>query len=445
MLALSAPIVLSQLAQVSNGLVDTAMVGRLGPTALAGVALGSSVFFWIALMCLGVVLAVGPMVSQAHGARDDTGVARSVRQGLWMALALTLPCLAVLYSVEPLLDLTGQDAEVQRIAGGYLRAVAWGIFPFLGFGALRSFVEGLARPVPVTVIALSAVGVNVLANYTYIYGRFGFPEMGPVGVGWATATSFWYLFAAMVLYVMAKRSLRHYGIFAELRRPDLAYFRDLFRIGWPIGISFGIESGLFTATAILAGALGAASLAAHQIALQCAAFTFMVPLSVGIAGSVRVGQAIGAGRVDAARRSGWTAIGLSFLFMCGTALLFLTLPEPLIGVFLQTDRPENRAVVELGITLLGIAGAFQVFDGIQAAAAGALRGMKDTRLPMLIGLVTYWGLGLTTAYVLGLHKGYGAPGLWWGLVIGLAGAAIGLTLRFRLQIGRMGRAYVDSL
>ncbi len=434
MLLLAAPIVLSQLAQVSNGLVDTLMAGPLGPESLAGVALGASVFFWPVIICLGIVLAVGPMVSQAHGAGDDEAVTRATRQGLWMALVLTLPAVGALYVAGPLLVYSGQDAEVQRIATGYLRAIVWGVFPFLGFGALRSFIEGLSKPVLVTVIALSGVGVNALANWTYIHGHFGFPRMGAVGVGWATATSFWYLFLTLVLLMQTQRTFRRYGVLAHLRRPDRTYFRELFRIGWPMGLSFGIEIGLFTTTAILVGSLGATSLAAHQIALQCAAFTFMVPLAIGIAGSVRVGQAVGRGQMASAARAGWTAIGLSFLFMCGTAVVFLTIPEIIIGRFLDPSETRNVPVVALGVTLLGIAGVFQVFDGIQAAAIGALRGLKDTRTPMLIGLVTYWGLGLTTAYVLGLRLGYGAPGLWWGLVIGLAGAAVGMTSRFAWQM-----------
>ncbi len=445
MLLLAGPIVLSQLAQISNGLVDTIMVGQLGPTALAGVALGSSVFFTTALVCLGVVLAVGPMVSQAAGAGDPESVTRSTRQGLWMALVLAVPCFVFLQFIEPLLALTGQDPAVQEIAGGYLRAVAWGLLPFLGFGVLRSFVEGLERPTPVTIIALTAVGVNILANDTYIHGRYGLPEMGAVGVGWATTTSFWYLFVALALFTQAQPVFRRYHVFRRLRRPDPAYFRELFRIGWPIGVQFGIESGLFMATALMAGALGALPLAAHQIALQCAAFTFMVPLSVGLAGSVRVGQAVGAGNPAGARLAGWTAIALALLFMCGTAVVFLTIPRALIGLFLDGTEAVNRPVIELGIVLLGVAGAFQVFDGVQAAAAGALRGLKDTRVPMLIGLATYWGVGLTGAWVMGFRLGWGAPGLWWGLVLGLAAAAVGLTLRFNRRSKQMSRLYVDSV
>lgn len=444
-LLLASPIVLSQLAQVSNGLVDTIMVGQLGPTALAGVALGSSVFFWVALVCLGIILAVGPMVSQAAGAGDAESVTRSTRQGFWMALILAAPLAILLQFAEPILVFTRQDPEVQRIAGGYLRAVAWGLLPFLGFGVLRSFVEGLERPTPVTIIALTAVGVNIFANDTYIHGRYGVPEMGAVGVGWATTTSFWFLFVALALFTQARPVFRRYQIFRRLRRPDPTYFRELFRIGWPIGVQFGTESGLFTLTALMAGALGATSLAAHQIALQCAAFTFMVPLSVGLAGSVRVGQAVGAGNPVGARRAGWTAIGLALLFMCGAALVFLTVPRALIGLFLDPTRAENLPVIELAVVLLGIAGAFQVFDGVQAAAAGALRGLKDTRLPMLIGAAAYWGVGLTSAYGFGLALGHGAPGLWWGLVLGLAAAAIGLTMRFHRRSGQISRVYLDSV
>jgi MATE family multidrug resistance protein len=436
-LVLAGPIVLSQVAQVSMGFVDTAMVGRLGATALAGIALGSSVFFTLAMVCLGIVIAAGPMVAQAVGAGDESGAARSVRQALWTAAGLGALGGLLLALAGPLLALMGQPPDVQALAAGYLRAIAWGLPAFLGFGALRAFAEGIERPIPVTVIALSAVGVNVVANLGFVFGRWGLPEMGAVGVGWASTTSFWYLFGAMALFVRFKPEFARFGIFRGLRRPDPPVLRELVSIGWPIGISFGIESGLFAVTAVMMGWIGATQLAAHQIALQLAAMTFMVALAVSLAGTVRVGQAVGRANAVDVRRAGWTAVALGTGFMLISATVFLTVPNALIALFLDTGDADNAAVVALAVHLLAIAGAFQLVDGLQVGAAGALRGLKDTRVPMLIGLATYWGVGLTAGYLLAFWAGMGAPGLWWGLVLGLASAALGLSLRFRRKTRRL--------
>lgn len=430
-LALAGPVVAAQLAQISMGFVDTVMVGRLGSEALAGVALGNTIFFFVLVVCMGVVMAVGPMVAQAYGAGEVEPIGRSVRQGLWLGLVLTVPAFLLLWNIAPVLRWLGQAETTVEGAAGYLRAIVWGALPFLWFMALRSFIEGISRPLSVTAITFVGVGLNIGANYVLMFGKLGFPALGLVGTGWASTCVFWFLFLALTAFIQAQPSLRGYGIFTELRRPDGDYFRALFRIGWPIGVSLGIESGLFTTTAILMGWLGTAALAAHQVALQCAAFTFMVPLGVGIAASVRVGQAAGRGDAAGVRRAGWVGIGLAACFMLGGALLFWTLPEAIVSLYLDLDDPANADVVRLAVTLLGIAAVFQLFDGIQVSAAGALRGLKDTRVPMLIGFVAYWVIGLSAGVLLGFGLGWGAPGLWWGLVTGLAAAALLLSLRFR--------------
>ncbi len=443
-LILAGPVVISQLAQVSMGFVDTVMAGRLGPTALAAIGLGSSISFTLSLLFLGVVMATGPMVSQAMGAGTPDLASRAVRQGLWAAMGLGLIGLLLLKSAGPLMGLMQQPPAVQELATGYLSAIAWGIPAFLGFGALRAFAEGVERPVPVTIIALSAVGVNVVANLGFVFGRWGLPELGAVGVGWASTTSFWYLFGAMALFVRLKPEFARFHIFSGLRRPDWPTLGEIMRIGWPIGFTFGIESGLFMTTAILMGMVGETQLAAHQIALQLAAMTFMVALAVSLAGTVRVGNAAGRGDLQGVRWAGWTATVVGTSFMVISATVFLTFPDVLIGLFLDVDDPASTAVVELAVVLLGIAGAFQLVDGIQVGAAGALRGLKDTLAPMLIGLVTYWGIGLTTGCVLTFGFDMGAPGLWWGLVVGLASAAVGLSLRFWRKT-RQPLAMVESV
>jgi MATE family multidrug resistance protein len=443
-LRLAVPVVAAQLAQMSMGLADTIMVGRLGTEALAGVALGNTIFFFLLLVSMGVVMAIGPMVSQGHGAGDRETIERSVRQGFWLGAALAVPAFVLLWNVAPLLRAIGQPPDTVSAAEGYLHAIVWGYLPFLWFMALRSFVEGLSRPLPVTVIASAGVALNIAANYTLMYGAFGLPAMGLVGTGWASTMVYWYLLLALALFVSRDSTLRGYRVFRKIGRPDPRYFRELVRIGWPIGVSLGVESGLFMATALMIGLIGTTALAAHQVALQCAAFTFMVPLGVGMAASIRVGQAAGRGDRHGVRRAGFVGIGLAALFMSAAAVGFRVLPEMIIGFFLDLDEPSNQPVVDLAVVLLGVAAIFQVFDGIQVSAAGALRGLKDTRWPMVIGFVAYWLIGLTSGSVFGFVFGWGAEGLWWGLVLGLAAASLLLTLRFHRLAG-LDDGYVESI
>ncbi len=434
LLLLAGPVAAAQVGQTLNGFVDTVMVGRLGPVELAGVALGNSTFFFLLVMSIGVVIAVGPMVSQAYGAGQNEPIGRSVRQGLWLGVALTIPVFLVIWNAAPIWRLMGQDEQAIIIAQQYLRAIVWGFMPMLWFVALRSFVEAVTRPWPVTFIVFAGVALNIGANYVLMFGKLGFPAMGLVGTGWASTIVYWFLFLSLLGYVQTIPRFRVFRLFARLGKPDPKYFRELIRIGWPIGASLGIEVGLFAATAFLVGTLGSTPLAAHQVAIQCASVTFMVPLGIGIAASVRVGQAVGRGDPVGARWAGYLGVMLSALFMLGTAILFWTAPRAVISLYLDLSDPVNAEVVTLAVTLLGIAAIFQIFDGVQVSAAGGLRGLKDTRVPMLIGFVSYWLLGLPISAALGFWAGWGATGLWWGFVLGLASAAVLLTTRFYRRV-----------
>lgn len=431
---LAGPVVAAQLGQISMGFIDTVMVGRLGSAQLAAVALGNTTFFFTLILCMGMVVAVGPMVSQAFGAGEHDPIGRSVRQGLWLGVALFIPGFLILYNIAPFLRWIGQEEETLVLAQAYLRAIVWGFLPFLWFAALRSFVEAISRPWPVTFITFAGVALNIGANYVLMYGKLGFPALGVVGTGWASTIVFWFIFLLLALYVQAVPRFNSYHVFSRLGKPDPQYFRELFRIGWPIGVSYGIEAGLFMVTALMIGTLGAVPLAAHQVAIQCAAFTFMVPLGIGIATSVRVGQAVGRRDPEGARWAGYLGIMLSAAFMLGMATLFWTIPRSIISLYLDLSNPANADVVALAVTLLGIAAFFQLFDGVQVAAAGALRGLKDTRVPMILAFFSYWILGLSIGYTLGFQSGWGSVGLWWGLVVGLAAAACLLTLRFHRHV-----------
>lgn len=430
-LLLAGPVVAAQLGHISMSFIDTLMVGRLGPDALAGVALGGSLFFFVFVVSLGVLMAVGPMVSHAYGAGESEPIGRSVRQGFWLALCTGLPSVVILWNAEPLLRLSGQEEIAIAGAISYLRAIVWGFIPALGTVVLRGFMEALGRPWPVTIITFAGVIVNAVSNYLLMFGVPGLiPALGLAGTGWASTIVFTSMFLGLAAYIFFRRDLRVFGVFDSIGRPDPAYFRELVRIGWPIGVTMGVESSLFVVTALMMGSLGTLPLAAHQIAIQCAAFTFMVPLGIGMATSVRVGQAAGRRDLSGARAAGLTGIGLAALAMSMAAVLFWTIPESIVALYLDPSVAENRPVMSLAVSLLGIAAVFQIFDGFQVSAGGALRGLKDTRVPMIIGTFSYLGIGLATGYVSGFVAGFGAQGLWWGLVLGLAAAAGLLTWRF---------------
>lgn len=436
LLKLAGPIALSQVAQTSMGFVDTVFVGRLGATSLAAISLGSMIHFTALLLCLGTVLAVGPLVSQAVGAQNEVEIRRYTRQGLWLASFLTPLVMLVDWSAVYWLQRLQQPPEVIAITGEYMRAVSWSVFPFLAFGAIRSWLEALNRPLPVTFIAVSAVLVNLLGNYVFIYGHFGVPAFGAVGAGYATALSYFYMLSAIVAYALNVETLRKYKVFDKWRAPDSTYLWNLFKVGAPMGVTFGIESGLFMITAILIGQLGTIPLAAHQIALQLASLSFMIPLSIALASTIRVGNLIGAGAYASAKHAGWLSIGLGALVMCASAIVFVAFPEMLIELFLGEKAATSEIdVAVLAVKLLALAALFQLVDGIQATAGGSLRGLKDTFWPMVIGLISYWAIGLSVGYSLSLK--HGAEGLWIGLVVGLAVAAVLLVGRWNRLINKL--------
>ena len=293
-LKLAAPLVGAQLAQMSMSFVDVVMVGRLGTSALAAAVLGSTAFFTLALICIGVILAVNPTVAQAVGAGDDELAARATRQGLWLALILGTPLFIALGWAEEGLVALGQAPDTAALAGEYLGAIRWGIVPNLAFTAFRGFYEGTGRARPVLLATLVGVAVNIAANDVLMYGRFGLPALGLEGTGWSSALVFTAMAASLALGLRLSPTLRRYGVLAGLRTPDRAMLGTLVRLGLPIGATFGLEAGLFSAATLLVGWLGETPLAAHQIALNAASFTFMVPLGIGMAATVRVGQRIGA-------------------------------------------------------------------------------------------------------------------------------------------------------
>ena len=430
LLHLAIPLAGAQLSQAATGFVDTVMMGILGQQTLAAGALGAGLFTCLLLIGTGILASVSPLVAAAFGAGKTEEVSRVVRQGLRLAAVIALPCTLLFLQGGMLMQLLGQEEPNVRLAGAYLRAIAWGIFPALSFAVLRNFVSALSRPRPVIVIMIVGTLFNVAANYVLMLGKLGFPALGIVGIGYASALSLWGMFLALTFYILWQAQLRTYGIFHHLQQFENRVFWELVQIGLPIGVLTAMEAGLFTCTTFLMGQLGTVTLAAHQIALQTAALAFMIPLGISYATTVRVGQQMGQNNLAGAKLAGYLGIGVGATFMAIMGLIFWAIPEAIVSLYLDIHDPENFAVVDLAKKLLGIAAVFQLADGIQVTAVGALRGIKDTQVPMLIGIFAYWCVGFTSGYVLGFPLRWGGVGLWWGLAIGLAIAAAILTWRF---------------
>ncbi|HEY9700268.1 MAG TPA: MATE family efflux transporter [Trichocoleus sp.] len=429
-LALALPLAGAQLAQAMTAFADTVMMGLLGSEALAAGGLGAALFQACLLVSSSIVSAVSSLGAAAFGAGQSERVGQVVRQGLWLAVVMAVPIVFLLWFSEPLFQGLGQEASVTQQSESYLRAIVWGFFPALGFAVLRHFVSALSQPRSVIVIMIGGTLFNVAANYVLMFGKFGLPALGLAGIGWASTLSLWGMFLALILHIRSQTHFRTYGVFRNLHHFEGRLFAELLHVGLPIGILSAAETGLFTVTTFLMGQLGTATLAAHQIALQTAALTFMIPLGISFANTVRVGQFLGQGDLQSAKLAGYTGMSIGVGFMALMALLFWTVPEAIVSLYLDIRNPANQAVVTLAKQLLGVAAMFQVVDGLQVTAVGALRGLKDTRIPMLIGLLAYWGIGLTCGYTLGLRFGFGGVGLWWGLAIGLVLAASILTWRF---------------
>jgi MATE family multidrug resistance protein len=429
-LNLAVPFALAQLAQSTTGFVDTVMMGWLGSDTLAAGALGAVTFTFLLMIMAATVSAVSPLVATAYGAGNTQEVGQVVRQGFWLAVILAMPVILLLWFSAPLLRAFGQDPDNIALATTYLHAIVWGYLPGLGFAVLRNFVSALSKPRPVIVIIVAGTFINIAGNYVLMFGKLGFPAFGLAGIGWASTVSLWTMFVALGLYVLVHKQFAMYRVFHNLAQFDRHIFWQLLQTGAPIGMLAIVEAGLFTFTTFLMGQLGTVTLAAHQIALQSAAYTFMVPLGVSLATTVRVGQLIGQGNSKAARLAGYVGISLGGLFMAGMAVLFWIIPETVISLYIDINDPENAAVISQAKALLGVAAMFQIVDGVQVCAAGALRGLKDTRIPMLIGILAYWCIGFSCSYFFGFQLGFGGLGLWWGLAIGLLVAAIALTCRF---------------
>lgn len=454
LLRLAVPLAATQLAQMIILATDTVMLGHFDKEALAAAALGNTVYFLVWLLGSGMPMAVSPVIAHVQGRhsaaprrasraddlmgavpapepRDRREVRIAVRMGLWSVAMSSLPLLCVLIFTRPILLLLGQQPKLAADAAVFISGLAWGLPFALGFQVLRSFSTALSRAVPPLAVMGLAILWNACGDYGLIFGHFGLPRLGLFGAGIASASSNIFSFVIMLAISLGVPALRRYHILHRLWHPAWRCFAELFHLGLPIGITMMFEVALFNAAALAMGIFGVATLAAHQIAITIPSLTFMVPLGIGLAATVRVGLATGAGDPVAARRAGFTAIAMGAAFMCMTALVLVAWPLQIATLWLP-DSAANRDVLALAVTFLHVAAAFQLMDGIQVTASMSLRGLKDARGPMWIAGASYWLAGAPVCLWLGFGAGLKGFGIWLGLAFGLLVAAITLTTRFAL-------------
>ncbi len=437
-MTLAWPLILSNLTFALIQATDVVLMGWLGPHQLAASALGINLTWPLGFAAFGLLTAASPMMATALGAklRSVREVRRSFRQSIWLIAMMTVPMWLLLWNAEGVIRGLGQEPALARDAALFLKGYMWTMLPWLLFQAMRNFVAAVERPGWVLGVSIAGILVNAVLGWALIFGRLGLPELGIFGGGLASSITWALLALALFAVILSDRQFRRFLLFGHLWRPDWPRLRRMIRLGVPIGLAFAFEGAVFGAAAFLMGLINAASLAAHAVALQIAAMAFMVPWGLSQAATVRVGRALGRRDQEGMARSGWTAWVLGVAFMASMAAIMWIFPRELVGLFLD-DIPANAEVIRLAVTFLAVAAIFQIFDGAQVVGAGMLRGLHDTRVPMLFALLGYWGIGLGAGAWLAFARGWGGVGIWVGLAIGLAIVAVLMIGRWIIR-GRIG-------
>jgi MATE family multidrug resistance protein len=427
-LKLSAPLAMAQIAQVGMGVTDTVLLGALGGDAIAAGGLGSAMYFMSIMILQSVAASAGITIAHARGAEAMRRIAPNLRAGFVLATLALIPGMALLWNIEPLLVLIGQPPELAKAVSDYDRILFLGAPALMWLTTFRVYLASMNHPRMVMIVALGGLIMNGLLNYGLIHGAWGLPEMGFLGSATATAITVWVMLIVTYAWIKGTGAL---GEHVKRGPVEWPLVRELFRLGWPIAMTVAVEALLFTAGALMMGNISVTALAAHQITINVASMTFMVPLSIGQAANVRVGYHMGAGAPLMARQAGLAALTLGIGFMCFSALVMFTLPHEIALLFsLRPDDPKDAEVIALVVPLLMISAFFQIFDGAQTVAVGALRGLKDTRTPMILAGIGYWVIGFPVAWIMAFNMGIGPTGVWWGLAIGLLVAAVVLNVRF---------------
>ena len=437
--SLAGPLILTNLAQSAINATDVVLLGWLGARHLAASSIGVNLFIAFLIFGMGLVMAASPIMARQLGGRKHSvrEVRRTVRQAMWAAVTITIPVWLILWHAEPILLLLGQDPALCRDAATFVRPLMFGYLPALFYLVLRAFVAALEQPAWALLISVAGVIINAVLNYGLIFGAFGLPRLELFGAGLGSTITQTLMFLGMAAVVMTHKRFRRYHLFGRFWRPDWPRYAQVWRLGLPIALTLGLEVTVFNAAVFLMGLIGTTSLAAHAIAIQIASLTFMVPLGLSQAVTVRVGLAYGRGDRVGITRAGWTAFAMGTAFMAAMAVVMLAMPHQLAGLFLDETLAENRAVVPLAVSFLYVAALFQVFDGAQAVGAGMLRGLQDTTVPMIYAGFGYWVVGMGTAVWLGFGLGWEGVGIWTGLAAGLAIVSVLMLARW-LRRDRLG-------
>lgn len=444
LLLLAVPLIIGNLAWSLIATTDLLLLGRLGSDAVGAGALALNLYNAFMVFGMGIGAAVSPMIASERGRASHAvrEIRRSVRQSLWAIVALCIPIWLVLWHCRDILLLLGQDRRLADMAGTLMRGLQWALLPYLAFSVLRNAVSALERPFWGVAIVAAAVPVNLAAGWALIFGHLGLPALGLFGAGLASSLSALFMMVGLTLVLLIDRRFRRYHLLGRFWVPDWSRFRYVWRLGLPIAITLTLEVTVFNASAFLLGLLGRAPLAAHAIAIQIAALCFMVPMSIAQAGTIRVGFRFGQGDRTGMASAGWFALILGVGFAACTASLLLVAPRPLIGIFLDTDAPSNAEVTALAVSYLSIAALFQLADGAQVIGAGVLRGLHDTRVPMLFAAVGYWVIGIGVGAFLAFRTPLAGVGIWIGLATGLSVVAAMMVTRWamRERLGLVGTA-----
>lgn len=425
---LGLPLVGSHLAQMAIGVTDTVMVGWYDVTSLAALTLASTFFFVIFVFGAGFGNAVMPMVAEASASGDDTRVRRVTRMGLWASLGYTVLMQPVFLWSEDILLLLGQTEEVAALGEEYLRIAGIGLIPALLVVTLKSYLSALERTGVVLLSTIGAAILNAIMNYALIFGNWGFPELGIRGAAIASVVN--QFLPLIILCIYARIKQPEHDLFARFWKIDSEALWEVLRLGVPIGITILAEVGLFAAASVMVGWFGTIELAAHGVALQLASVTFMVHLGLSGVATIRAGRALGEKDEMRLRMGGQVVLAMSFIFSLLTIAVFVIFPDPLVSLFLAEDEPAREEIFEIARVFMVLAALFQLADGMQAIGIGLLRGVQDTRIPMLLAAFGYWIVGVPSGYYISQNMGYGSPGVWGGLVIGLSVVAVLLNLRF---------------
>lgn len=435
-LRLAIPLASAQVAQAATGFVDTVMMGWLGPESIAAGGLAAITFSAVLITTMGVVVGISPLVAEAYGSGYPQKIQQLTRQGVWLSVVLSLPVMVLLGQMPNFMQSVGQASGVVSLAKIYLDAILWGFFPALAFAMFRSVVSSVSLTRPLMVIVIAGTVFNCIGNYVLGFGKLGFAPMGVGGIAAASAVTHWLMLLAIVVYICNNRLLQSYRLFDNLFQLEPKIIKEILRVGLPIAVSFGMEVGLFSVTTYMMGILGPTVLAAHQIVFQTIAIIFMVPLGLSYATTIRVGQWLGQENLQGVERAAYTNMCLGGGFMTLMAVSLLLFPRQVIGLYIDVNNPNNAQVIALASPMFMVAALSQILDGVQTTAAGALRGLQDTRIPMVLSFLAFWGCGLASGYLLGFALGFGGIGLWLGQAIGVGVSAGVFLVRFRKLIAR---------